>query len=242
MHAAPHTAIRPEIWRTATSEGMLDMFGWSENTPGALTRDYWGLGADACAARPIGTALSGILAGTRVASTQGWRVIEAISTGDRVLTFDAGLQPVTLIERTPLWPGRGACPAALWPVEVPVGALGNRDQMYLAPDQPVLIESDTAEALLGDPFALIPARVLDGVRGMCRVPPPDGAEVVTLRFAVEQIVFANSGAMFHCAAASDLIGLAAGLGTVPPVYPVLAPDTAKALAEALIRASTQHDA
>ncbi|MEB8388014.1 Hint domain-containing protein [Rhodobacteraceae bacterium KMM 6894] len=214
------------------------MFGWSETTPGALTRDYWGLGANACLPRSVGTAMSGILAGTRVASTRGWRTIEAISAGDRVLTFDAGLQPVTAVERAPLWPGRGACPQALWPVEVPAGALGNRDLMYLAPDQSVLIESDTAEALLGDPFALIPARVLDGVRGMCRVPPPNEAQVVTLRFAAEQIVFANSGAMFHCTASGDL--LAAATGPNQPVYPVLPPDTAKALADAMIRASAPH--
>ena len=216
------------------------MFGWSETTPGALTRDYWGLGASARLARPVGTALSGILAGTRVASTRGWRAIEAICVGDRVLTFDAGLQPVTAVERVPLWSGRGACPQTLWPVEVPAGALGNRDLMYLAPDQSVLIESDTAEALLGDPFALIPARILDGVRGMCRVPPPDGAEVVTLRFAAEQIVFANSGAMFHCAAGGDLLGMATAIGPNLPVYPVLPPETAKALADALIRASDPH--
>jgi hypothetical protein len=219
---------------------MQDMFGWSETTPAALTRDYWGLGAGACLPRPVGTALSGILVGTRVASTRGWRMIEAISVGDRVLTFDAGLQPVTAVERTPLWPGRGVCPQALWPVEVPAGALGNRDLMYLAPDQSVLIESDAAEALLGDPFALIPARALDGVRGMCRVPPPDGAVVVTLRFAAEQIVFANSGAMFHCAASADLLGIATTMGPTMPVYPVLPPDMAKALAEALIRASDPH--
>jgi hypothetical protein len=112
--------------------------------------------------------------------------------------------------------------------------------MYLAPDQSVLIESDAAEALLGDPFALIPARALDGVRGMCRVPPPDGAVVVTLRFAAEQIVFANSGAMFHCAASADLLGIATTMGPTMPVYPVLPPDMAKALAEALIRASDPH--
>lgn len=216
------------------------MFGWTQTTPEALTRDYWGLGTGACSARPAGTTLSGILAGTRVASTRGWRAIEAISTNDRVLTFDAGLQPVTSVERVALWPGRGACPRALWPVEVPVGALGNRDLMYLAPDQSVLIESDTAEALLGDPFALIPARVLEGVRGMCRVPPPDGAEVVTLRFDAEQIVFANSGAMFHCAAGGDLLGIAAKSGPSRPVYPVLPPDTAHALAEALIRSDARQ--
>lgn len=208
------------------------MFGWVEGASDALSRDYWGLGAAAPQLRGAGSTVTGILAGTRVASTCGWRAIEAICAGDKVLTFDAGLQPVCRVERGALWQGRGSCPEALWPVEVPAGALGNRDLMFLAPDQSILIESDEAEALLGDPFALIPARILDGVRGMCRVPPPEGAEVVTLRFASEQILFANSGAMFHCGTAQDLFG-----DTAPraPAYPLLSGETAQALADALAR-------
>ncbi|MCZ4353021.1 Hint domain-containing protein [Roseovarius aestuarii] len=211
------------------------MFGWGEMTSGALTRDYWGLGTEPEVAGQPGTALSGIMAGTRVASTQGWRAIEAISAGDKVLTFDSGLQRVTEVERAPLWGDAQSCPVALWPLEVPPGALGNRDRMFLTPDQAVLIESDTAEAMLGDPFALLPARVLDGVRGMCRVPPPAGVEVVTLRFAAEQIVFANSGAMFLCTASGDLVGQAGDNRNVMPVYPVLSEDTARMLADALIQ-------
>ena len=44
---------------------------------------------------------------------------------------------------------------ASWQMNVPAGALGNREDMTILPHQPVLIESDTAEEMTGDPLALI---------------------------------------------------------------------------------------
>ena len=116
------------------------------------------------------------------------------------------------------------------PVEVPVGALGNREQMLLAADQAVLVDSDAAEVLTGDPFALIPARSLEGVRGTCRVPPPEGAELTILQFEAEQIVFANSGATFHCPpVTTDLLDA----GRAPGRYDVLGMDDARLIAQSL---------
>ncbi len=143
---------------------------------------------------------SGIVAGTKVASTLGWRPIEAIDVGDEVLTFDGGMQPVLDITREVLWRGTAACPKHLWPLRVPIGALGNQDPMFLLPDQNVLIESDTAEEVLGDPFALIPAQALEGVSGIRRVRPHQVLEVITLHFERDEVVFANVGALFHCPA------------------------------------------
>lgn len=146
---------------------------------------------------------SGIVAGTKVASTLGWRPVEAIDVGDEVLTFDGGMQPVLDISREVLWRGTAACPKHLWPLRVPIGALGNQDPMFLLPDQNVLIESDTAEEVLGDPFALIPAQALEGVSGIRRVRPHQVLEVITLHFNRDEVVFANVGALFHCPAFAD---------------------------------------
>lgn len=152
-----------------------------------------------------GVGQTGLAGSVRVAGVSGWRAVRSVAPGDCVLTFDAGMQRIDEILSEPAWSGRGPCPPSLWPVEVPAGALGNREMMQMAADQPVLIESDVAEALTGDPFALVPARTLEGVRGIHRVPPEQGAEVVTLTFVDEQIVFAGGGAMLHCpATASDL--------------------------------------
>lgn len=146
---------------------------------------------------------SGIVAGTKVASTLGWRPIEAIDVGDEVLTFDGGMQPVLDITREVLWRGTAACPKHLWPLRVPIGALGNQDPMFLLPDQNVLIESDTAEEVLGDPFALMPAQALEGVSGIRRIRPHQVLEVITLHFERDEVVFANVGALFHCPAYAD---------------------------------------
>ncbi|WP_165802847.1 Hint domain-containing protein [Pelagivirga sediminicola] len=195
--------------------------------------DWLELAAAARAAQTparLGVGQTGLIGAVRVASTAGWRSACSIVPGDKVLTFDCGMQPVAQVHSMPLWQEGSQCPVNLWPVEVPAGALGNRDLMYLAADQAVLIESDVAEDLTGDPFALIPARSLDGVRGMCRVPPPAQAEVTILQFESEQIVFANSGAMFHCPSVTeDLIDA----GNTPAGYDVLDMERARLIAQAL---------
>ncbi|SPJ24727.1 Hint domain-containing protein [Palleronia abyssalis] len=141
---------------------------------------------------------SGLVSGTRVATTVGWRPVETILPGDGVLTFDEGMQTVIRAHRSVLWDDPLSCPPTLWPLRVPVGALGNQSQMLLLPEQPVLLESDTAEEIFGDPFTVMPALALDGFRGICREKPVTRVEVISLCFKVDQVIFANIGAMFYC--------------------------------------------
>jgi len=219
------------------------MFGWKKSAFGdanQMTEQSSANDSDAEGA------MTGIVSGVRVATAMGWRPIEAIAVGDRVLTFDGGLQVVTQVQRKFLWTGTGDCPRQFWPLEVPKGALGNREVMSLLPRQPVMLESDAAEQTLGDPFALIPAEAMDGMNGITRVPPRGPVAVVVLQFAEDQIVFANSGALFFCPAARDLVSdvFNEGLGCG---YQILPLDKARALA-ALIDAEfsagqgvPQHD-
>lgn len=159
----------------------------------------------------------GIACGTRIATAIGWRPVEAIAAGDEVLTFDHGMQPVVRVERRVLWAGM-VTPRADWPLLVPAGVLGNRQDMVLLPGQSVLIESDLAEESFGDPFVLVPATALDGHRDITRMRPPVRVEVVTLHFARDEVVYANAGAMFLCGAQADLLSApeAAGGYTVLP--------------------------
>lgn len=140
---------------------------------------------------------AGMAAGTRVAGPRGWCAIQDISVGDYVLTFDGGMQAVTGITHGIIWAGHTACPEELWPLRVPVGALGNLQEMYLLPEQSVMIESDTAEAKMGDPFALIPAASLEGYSGIERVYPREEIQVFVLHFEQDEVVFANIGALFY---------------------------------------------
>ena len=153
----------------------------------------------------LGDAGYGIVAGTKVATNVGWRPVEAIIAGDKVLTFDAGLQTVIDVRRQVLYASATMVPMDNWPLYVPAGALGNRADMQILPGQNVLIESDTAEDMFGDPFVLMPAAPLEGYNGISRLALSARVEVVSLHFAQDQIVHANIGALFLCPRACDLM-------------------------------------
>ncbi|MEO0939144.1 MAG: Hint domain-containing protein [Pseudomonadota bacterium] len=140
----------------------------------------------------------GLIAGTCVASGMGWRPVEAIAPGDMVLSFDHGMVPVRDVTRTTLWPCAIRIPEASWPVFVPAGALNNAQDMTLLPDQPVMVESDAALDAHGDPFALVQAKALEGLRGIERTAPLREIEVITLTFDTDQVIYAQGGLLAYC--------------------------------------------
>lgn len=209
------------------------MFGWTARQ---------GSGPRARCGRPdVGhcNEVAGLLSGTRVATPGGWRAVETIVAGDEVLTFDAGMQVVTKVTHAPLWFAETHCPRSLWPLEVPRGALGNNAAFLLMPGQTVLIESDAAEEFYGDPFALVPVAALDGVRGIWRVPPRLEAHAVTLQFETEQVVFAESGAMFLCPVARDILDAAASEED-ETAYRVLPMEEAREITSLMDRPARTH--
>lgn len=171
--------------------------------------------------------MTGLVAGTKVATKHGWARIETITAGQKVLTFDGGLQTVVSVTRHLLL--ADMTDAASWPMRVPAGALGNYEDMMLLPHQSVMIESDTAEQMTGDPFAVIPAVALEGCRGITQARPTEWVEVIQLHFAQDEIVFANIGALFLCRAQACLISDAASSD-----YEVLPMDLAADLVGCLI--------
>ena len=199
------------------------MFGWNTTSfdRSQSTRIPQGAGAD------LSDISFGLAAGTKVATQIGWRAVEAVAEGDMVLTFDGGLQTVVSITRTQVHADLAMTPEQAWPLFVPAGALGNREDMTLLPGQTVLIESDAAEEAFGDPFALIPAAALEGFRGITRVVPDGRMEIITLHFAQDEIVFANIGALFHCPRTGDLVADAMACTDQP--YEVLGFEAAETL-------------
>ncbi|WP_226779407.1 Hint domain-containing protein [Oceaniglobus trochenteri] len=173
---------------------------------------------------------TGMVAGTQVATSMGWRPVEGVIPGDRVLTFDGGMQEVVAVERGHLWSSPTACPRHLWPLRVGKGVLGNRTETMLLPEQVVMIEADCAEDVLGDPFVLIPAAALAECAGVELVAMPREVDVITLRFADDQVVFANMGVLFFCPAkraVTEMIDMAHTTGA--PAYAPLPLDQAEAL-------------
>ncbi|MEM6760968.1 MAG: Hint domain-containing protein [Pseudomonadota bacterium] len=157
----------------------------------------------------------GLMAGTRVGTSMGWRRVEALQAGDLVLTFDNGLQPLVELRREIFWvtPETG-----LETVLIPAGAMGNAVDVELLPDQGVLIESDAACDAHGDPFAVVRAKVLAGFRGTRCIDAPRQMEVITLVFAAEEVIYAEAGVLVHCPRAIVRLD---DLGVALPAYDVL---------------------
>ncbi len=175
----------------------------------------------------------GLTSGTRVAGSLGWLQVEKLIPGNKVLTFDNGLQPIVSVEAGCLWDGPLPVPAPLRPLMVPHGTLGNAAELLLLPEQTVLLESDAAEALFGDPFALVTAACLEGFRGIRRVRPEDPVETVRLRFEHDQLIFAALGALFFCPSSN-------ALGSITPQnsdshYRILRREEAQALVARMSR-------
>jgi len=157
------------------------------------------------------TGTAGLVAGTQVATDAGWRPVETLCTGDRLLSFDNGVQPIVDLQREHLGAVAADRPVAkLQAVKVPVAALGNDAPFWLMPDQGVLLESDKALEILGDPFALVPARALVGVNGIRLAAPGGGVSVTTLAFARDEAVYTAGGPLLYCPRPRTVTGEAAG--------------------------------
>lgn len=196
MNVLPRTTSLPTgSEKKKNRHGDVKMFAWKKTT--------WEDTKPQSTQPTLDCETTGIMAGTKVATTQGWVSVETVQVGQQVLTFDGGLQTVIAVTRRMLMVD--VRDFASWPLFVPAGSLGNREDMTILPHQSVMIESDAAEDMTGDPFALIPATVLSGFRGISQTRPAEWVEVIELHFAQDEIVFANIGTLFLCRAQADLL-------------------------------------
>lgn len=179
--------------------------------------------------------LSGLTSGTRIATARGWFPVELLTVGDEVMTFDNGLQPLVAITRGTHFAAAGDMPAFAVPIHVPIGALGNEEPLVLLPEQIVMIESDAAEDLTGDPFALVPAKVLEGFRGIERIRGLRPVDTISLHFETDEVIVAEGSALLLSVASVpgdiSLNMLDGSRGPVP--YPVQRGATARAFVEAM---------
>ena len=177
----------------------------------------------------LATLSHGLMAGTRVASNLGWRAIDALAVGDKVLTFDRGMQEITEIRRAHMWLDAPESAETLWPVVIPVDALGNREELTLLPDQGVMVESDAAHDMHGDPFAVITAISLVGLRGIRQRRPMHRVELIAVYFAQDEVIYAEGGALIHCP--RDMSTLDKFLDAGTQTYTVLSGEAAEELAD-----------
>jgi len=75
------------------------------------------------------------------------------------------------------------------------GAVGNSLPLLLLPGQPIMIESDLAESVLGDPFAVVAADTLVGMDFSEYVAVSDPVEIYNVTFDRSQLVYCAEGAL-----------------------------------------------
>lgn len=129
-----------------------------------------------------------------LATPDGWVEAGDLAVGDRVLTFEGGEMPVARVFRSVQ---ALRVPQPFWPVFLPVGAMDNEEPAELLPAQMVMLESDLAEELHGEPFVLVPASALVGWNGITRR-APEAAEIVHIQFETPQLVFAGRSLLLGC--------------------------------------------
>ncbi|WP_299777957.1 Hint domain-containing protein [uncultured Roseobacter sp.] len=171
------------------------MYGWSVNVTAKPYRPHEAFATPHSEPVP---ASHGLIAGTRVASNFGWRPVEALTVGDKVLTFDNGVQRIVEMQRTTLWLDPQKMMPGCWPVTIPAEALANLNEVMLLPDQGVMLESDAASDPMGDPFAIVPAQALEGLCGIHRQQPLHPVDLITLYFADDEVIYIDGGLLIHC--------------------------------------------
>jgi Hint domain-containing protein len=217
------------IARVAVQKGIgHDMSAWNEKSDTNVHR-MAGMGG---AMNVVLVGIThGLVAGTNVASNLGWRAVDALSVGDMVLTFDNAMQPIVEIRRDLTWLDAKDVPPQMWPVTVPAGALGNRCELALLPDQGILVESEAAADAMGDPFAVVPALALNGIRGIHRAPPQHQIEIITLFFAADEVVYVEGGTLAFCPHLGCLVS--EQVNTESAMYDVLSLHDAEFLVECM---------
>ncbi len=137
----------------------------------------------------------GLMDGTLVETDRGWRPIESLRPGAGIMSYDGGL--CKLQEIRPVTIAAAAC-AERGMLHVPAGVLDNCSELNLHDNQWIMIDHPAVYAYLDISTVLIPARALEGFRGIARNHECRRRRVFVLTFADEEIIYGNSGVLFHC--------------------------------------------
>jgi hypothetical protein len=174
----------------------------------------------------------GLLPGSLLATESGWKTVETIAPGDRVLTFDNGAQPVVRVHKITV-PQASIPPHKAYTMVVPMGALGNRRELRLLASQEVLIESDMAEEEFGDPFVMIQALMLEGFFGIHRAPIDQDLTIYMVTFASEQLIHVAGAALVTARPESDFAPLSVHALSEIRTYPRLTLEQLRRIADSL---------
>jgi len=140
---------------------------------------------------------SGLIAGTLVETSTGWKCVELVRAGDMVQTYDGGLRQVKQVQHSYYGVAHGGFEIDQL-VHIPGGVLGNCQALVMMPDQHLMLQSQLLDDFCGVPNALLPAAAFVGYQGIGAFSPQNVIETVSMQFKEEELVYANSGMLAHC--------------------------------------------
>lgn len=134
---------------------------------------------------------SGLTTGTMVETDRGFFDVVHLIEGMKLYTYDGGLVELLSVARPALTGARTLG------VRVAPGQLDNDAALILPAAQHVLVETGRFDETVGAPLALARVGALVGLEGFAPSAVRD-KELVTLGFAEEEVIYAQSGTLIHC--------------------------------------------
>lgn len=150
----------------------------------------------------------GLLLGTLVETTQGWRRVEDLMVGTRVYTYDGGLRPVVRLRRMTVRSQGNVV------VRIPGGVANVCQDLFVQAQQYLMVGPDGGFDFSHGQGRLCQAKHLCGLREIGLARYSRGKALVSLTFAEEELIYANTGALVHC---SGLLSE----GTTTNYFPVM---------------------
>jgi hypothetical protein len=131
--------------------------------------------------------------GTLIATPHGMRAVEDLRPGDPVVTRDNGVQKVVWAEARTLGLAELGRAPHLRPILIGQGSLGDdlpTDDMVVAPNQRILVESGRSMLAFDEHEALVAAKHLQNCRTIRAIDTP-GVTYVHIMCARHEVVLAN---------------------------------------------------
>lgn len=132
--------------------------------------------------------------GTMIRTDKGQVPIEALRTGDLVLTKDHGLQPIRWIGERRLSGLQLASRPNLRPIRIRAGALGGNlptHDLFVSPQHRILVKSRIAQRMFSTNEVLIAAKKLTDIEGIDVVSDCGQVNYIHILFDRHEVVFSN---------------------------------------------------
>ena len=170
---------------TLNADGTLSMVGNDESEDVAFTYEVQSTTGDTAVGFIIVDTVPCFVSGTMIRTEAGDVPVERLEIGQKVVTRDAGAQPIR-------WIGRRSLPAEgeMAPVEIAAGTFGEHGRLCVSPLHRVLVENAQAELMFGTHEVLVAARdLVDGKHVKTRA--GGRVEYVHILFDDHQVVWSD---------------------------------------------------